>query len=59
MMAPGNYSALAAHMFTPQAEMNLLVIADDESVGSQIPDCTVDVLVSLAPSQRRPKSNVT
>ena len=26
--------------------MNLLIIADDESVGSQIPDCTVDVLVS-------------
>lgn len=26
--------------------MNLLVIADDESVGSRIPDCTVDVLVS-------------
>jgi Icc-related predicted phosphoesterase len=26
--------------------MNLLIIADDESVGTQIPDCTVDVLVS-------------
>lgn len=26
--------------------MNLLIIADDESVGSQVPDCTVDVLVS-------------
>jgi len=26
--------------------MNLLVIADDESVGSQVPDCNVDVLVS-------------
>ena len=27
--------------------MNLLVIADDESVGSHIPDCPADVLVSL------------
>ena len=26
--------------------MNLLVIADDESLGSQIPDCNVDLLVS-------------
>jgi hypothetical protein len=26
--------------------MNLLIIADDESVRPQIPDCTVDVLVS-------------
>ena len=25
--------------------MNLLIIADDESVGPQIRDCTVDVLV--------------
>lgn len=26
--------------------MNLLIIADDESLGPQVPDCTVDVLVS-------------
>jgi Icc-related predicted phosphoesterase len=26
--------------------MNLLIIADDESIGSQIPDCNVDALVS-------------
>jgi Icc-related predicted phosphoesterase len=26
--------------------MNLLVIADDESVGLQVPECTVDLLVS-------------
>jgi len=26
--------------------MNLLVVADDESLGTRIPDCTVDVLVS-------------
>lgn len=26
--------------------MNLLIVADDESVGSKIPDCNVDLLVS-------------
>ena len=26
--------------------MNLLIIADDESIGPKIPDCTVDLLVS-------------
>jgi predicted phosphodiesterase len=26
--------------------MNLLVIADDESIGFQVPECNVDILVS-------------
>jgi len=35
--------------------MNLLVITDDESVGPQVPDCNVDVLVSYGDLPDEPR----
>jgi len=37
---------MADHSQYHYHKMNLLIIADDESLGPQIPDCQVDVLVS-------------